>query len=251
MPARVPRIASPGAHYSPGMCCRFLLTSPADVVAQAVGLSGPIDVPVRGPRYNIAPQQPVLAIREQPETRGAREGVLMKWGLIPRWAREPDVGNHPITCPIETADGFFEWKQVTAKAKQPLCIRAVRPGESVVGPFAIAALWDRWEAGDAAGSLDAIDSCAILTTAPNSFMQSVHDRMPAIVRPEDYDAWLFESVAPGDAGFARLKDICRPYPSELMTAYAVSRLVNSPRHDDPRCIEPARIGPDEPQLLFA
>lgn len=123
------------------------------------------------------------------------------------------------------ADGFYEWQKVNGQ-KQPYHIRL--PDER---PFGLAGLWERWDKGD-----QPIESCAILTTEANELMQSIHDRMPVILPPEQYGLWL--DPRNGDTG--KLAKLLRPFPSEEMVAYKVSTLVNNPRNDVAKCIEPIR-----------
>jgi putative SOS response-associated peptidase YedK len=122
------------------------------------------------------------------------------------------------------ADGFYEWKK-EGRHRQPFHIR-LRDGR----PFAFAGLWERWE-GPEGGS---IDSCTILTTTSNPLVAEIHDRIPVILAPQDYDLWLDPAVQEPD----RLQPLLRPYPAEEMTAYPVSPRVNNPQHDDPLCTEP-------------
>jgi putative SOS response-associated peptidase YedK len=221
------------------MCGRFTLTDPDQELAVQFNLPRIPDIP---PRYNIAPTQPVAAVRVTPGNL-ARELALLHWGLIPFWAKDPTIGSRMINARSETAaekpsfraafrrrrclivaDGFYEWQKVNG-AKQPFYVH-LHGGR----PFAFAGLWEHWEGPEEA----VIDSCTILTTQPNELIRPVHNRMPVILGPEDYDVWLdpeFEEVE-------RLQSLLRAYPSEEMEAYPVSRWVNTPDHDDPRCIQP-------------
>jgi putative SOS response-associated peptidase YedK len=214
------------------MCGRFTLSVDFETIKMAFNIfniTGRFD---HVPRYNIAPTQmiPVIA-----GNNPGREISIMRWGLIPFWAKDPKIGHSMFNARAETidqkpafrdsfrsrrclvpADGFFEWKR-TAKLKLPM--RFVLPDRSV---FAFAGIWDRWE--DPAGK--EVLSCSIITTAANSFMAGIHERMPAILKPEDYSGWL-------EAGH---KELLQPYPGE-MDVYEVPPLVNSPRNDIPECIE--------------
>jgi putative SOS response-associated peptidase YedK len=121
------------------------------------------------------------------------------------------------------ADGFYEWRKGGTGGKQPYYFRR-RDG----GPFAFAGLWERWDKGE-----EPFESCALITTTPNEVVAPVHNRMPAIVAPADYARWLDpEATVPA------LQGLLRPYPAGEMTGYPVSRLVNSPSNDGPRCVEP-------------
>lgn len=224
------------------MCGRFTLRAPPSVVVERFSL---FETPPFAPRFNIAPSQPVAVIRAAPgSSKPERELVWLRWGLIPSWAKDPAIGNRMINARAETiaekpayraafrrrrclvaADGFYEW-QKSGRKKQPYFIH-LRDGR----PLGFAGLWESWEGPDHS----AIESCTILTTEPNALVAPIHDRMPVIIKPDDYDAWLDTSVA--DA--ASLTPLLAPYPAERMEAYAVSPYVNSPAHDDPACIEPA------------
>jgi len=221
------------------MCGRFTLTDPDQGLAVQFNLP---NVPEMKPRYNIAPTQPVAAVRV-PAADAERELTMLVWGLIPPWAKDPAIGSRMINARSETvaekpafraafkrrrclvaADGFYEWQKVDG-GKQPYYIRMC-DGR----PFAFAGLWEYWESPD--GSV--IESCTLLTTKPNDLIAQVHNRMPVIVHPTDYDLWLDPQVQ--DAG--RLQPVLCAFPSAEMDAYAVSRLVNSPKNDEPMCVEP-------------
>ncbi len=122
------------------------------------------------------------------------------------------------------ADGFYEW-QKKGKAKQPYFIQ-MRDGR----PFGFAGLWEIWEGPDHS----AVESCTMLTTDANDLMRPIHDRMPVIVAPEDYDRWL----DPATQDPKRLEPLLQPYASGAMMAHAVSPHVNRPTNEDPKCIEP-------------
>lgn len=226
------------------MCGRFALMTPAEQLAMQFGLpeTAVATLPPSVPRYNIAPTQPVVAIRLAED--GQRELTFFHWGLIPSWAKDIKIGSRMINARSETvtekpsfrtafkrrrclipADGFYEW-QKQANGKQPMFIR---PAESEERPFALAGLWEVWRDPD--GS--ALQSCTILTTTPNELMAPIHDRMPVIVEPEDFDLWLNPEPDP-EQGLHLL----RPYPAEKMTAYPVSTVVNNPRNETPDCIQP-------------
>ena len=171
---------------------------------------------------------------------------MLRWGLIPSWAKDPKIGNQCINAKAETvsekpsfrsafkkrrclviATGFYEW-QVQEHAKQPMWI-----GRRDKRPFAFAGLWEHWQPAEG----DVIESCTIITTEPNELMSPIHNRMPVILVPASYDQWLdptFQHIEP-------LNALLRPYPSEELTAYPVSTLVNNPRHDVPQCLEPVSL----------
>lgn len=220
------------------MCGRFALTATPDAIQQAFDLAVP---PVGlSPRYNIAPTQPVAVITNE----NPRELTFHNWGLIPSWSKDPSVASRMINARSETAadkpsfrtalrrrrclipaDGFFEW-QTRDGDRVPLFIHF--QGRPV---FAIAGLWEVWRSP--AG--DEIRTCTILTTEANAFMRPIHDRMPVILRREDYADWLF----PGEAAPSALQPLLRPCDPAGMTAYAVSKLVNRPGNDVPEVIQPA------------
>ncbi|MBL8849492.1 MAG: SOS response-associated peptidase [Planctomycetaceae bacterium] len=213
------------------MCGRYTLrATPAELV-EIFGLFREPDV---RPRYNIAPTQNVLAIRFD-ENATPREPVQLRWGLIPSWskdARKPLINARGDTVAVKpafrsafkkrrcliAADGFYEWQALEGR-KQPHHIR-LRDGR----PFAFAGLWERW--GD-------IESCAIITTEANDLIATIHDRMPVILPPDAWDAWLMP-----DGGNTEL---LRPYPPEEMELHPVSLTVNNPRNDTPACLEAAGV----------
>jgi putative SOS response-associated peptidase YedK len=217
------------------MCGRFAQKSPRAKITKKFKVE---EVPPLAERYNVAPAQAVLAVRE---TSGVREATFFKWGLVPSWAKDPGIGNKLINARSETvtekpsfrgafarrrvlvpADGFFEWSR-RGDSKRPFYFH-MRDGE----PFAIAGLWERWE-----GEGGPLETCTLLTTEANELLAPYHDRMPVILRPEDYDLWL----GVGAASPNQLIPLLRPYPHEEMSAYEVSSLVNSPLNNSPRCAE--------------
>jgi len=246
------------------MCGRFTLTDPEQDLAVQFNLP---EIPDMQPRYNIAPTQPVAAVRVAPLAATAnaepsegdaswgnddlvRELVMLHWGLIPFWAKDPKIGARMINARSETvaekpafrvafqrrrcliaADGFYEWQKVE-RGKQPFYIR-LRDAR----PFAFAGLWEYWKEpdnpSDPSSQSAIIESCTLLTTKPNDLVRPIHNRMPVIVHPRDYDLWLDPQVQDTE----KLQSLLRAYPSEEMVAFPVSRLVNSPGNDDPRCIE--------------
>lgn len=190
------------------------------------------------PRYNIAPSQDVLAIRET----DSRELVELKWGLVPSWAKDPKIGNRMINARGETvrekpsfrsafkrrrclvpADGFYEWKKTGAKTKQPFFVHLKHDQ-----PFAFAGLWEHWE-----GDGEIIESCTIITTDANELMKPIHERMPVILPVEAYDEWL----DPENQATEDLPRLLVPYPTDEMEAHRISTYVNSPRNQGLECIE--------------
>jgi putative SOS response-associated peptidase YedK len=226
------------------MCGRFTLVTADQDLAVQFNLPA---VPDLEPRYNIAPTQPVAAVRIAPEER-RRELVMLQWGLVPFWAKDPKIGARMINARSETAaekpafraafrrrrclvlaDGFYEWQKQNG-SKQPYYIQMEDKGA-----FAFAGLWERWQSkGENDESASVVESCTLLTTQPNDLVRAVHNRMPVILKPEDYALWLDPEVQ--DAQL--LKPLLGVYPAEEMAAHPVSRWVNKPQHDDPACIEP-------------
>lgn len=220
------------------MCGRFVLISDIDALQLAFNLT---DVPeMQPPRFNIAPSQPVATItNDAPHTLS-----MLRWGLIPSWAKDASIGTNLINARSETAaekpafraafkrrrclipaDGFFEWQR-RDRGKVPLFIH-LRDRR----PFALAGLWEIWFSPEG----DEVRTCTILTTTPNSFMEPIHNRMPVILPPEHYATWLSPDEQPASA----LMPLMQPYDADQMAAYAVSTFVNNPRNDTPECIEPA------------
>jgi putative SOS response-associated peptidase YedK len=205
------------------MCGRFALKTPVRKLVTRFELDEVIDF---APRYNIAPGTDVPTIRQSPE--GKRVMHLLRWGLVPHWAKDPGIGAKLSNARGETvaekpsfrdafrrrrclvpADGFYEWK-TEGRQKQPYYF-SMKSGE----PFALGGLWESWRAAD--GSI--LRTCCLITTGPNEIMLPVHDRMPVIVSPDDYEAWLT-----GEADDAL--DLVRPYPTDEMQTWAVSKRVS-------------------------
>ena len=222
------------------MCGRFTLTVETEQLQDSFPqVSFP---PQDGPRFNIAPTQPVLAVPNTP----ALAADYFTWGLVPSWAKDPEIGSRLINARAETlgekpsfrgsykykrclvfADGFYEWQaQPGSKSKVPHFIR-LETGK----PFAFAGLWDEWHSPD--GSQ--IKSCTIITTEPNALMAKLHNRMPVILPESAYEQWL----DPAPRKPEELQSLLVPYPAAAMTAYPVSTLVNSPANDRAECILPA------------
>lgn len=189
-------------------------------------------------RYNIAPTQTVAVITQN----SPRALEMMRWGLVPSWAKNPSIGSKMFNARAETlaekpsfrsalarrrclvpADAFYEW-QKRGKTKQPLCIH--RKDNAL---FAFAGLWDEWTSPDGSP----LHSCTIITVAPNPLMAAIHDRMPAILRPEDEGTWLRGNMASANELLALLA----PYPEDDLEAYPVSTAVNSVANNVPACIE--------------
>ncbi|MCS7236766.1 MAG: SOS response-associated peptidase [Thermoguttaceae bacterium] len=240
------------------MCGRFTLRASAQTVAEQFAL---IDLPPLVPRYNIAPRQPIgiVRLRRDPfagsnafppsehsagSQRGAtnREFAVVRWGLVPSWANDPAIGDRLINARAETvaskpafrsafryrrclipADGFYEWAKVSGR-KKPFFFRL--PNDQL---FAFAGLWEAWEGPDQSY----LETATIITTEANEQVRKIHDRMPVILKPEDYSEWLDPEVSKSD----KLMSLLRPLdlPLEIVP---VGYWVNNPTFDDPRCVMP-------------
>jgi putative SOS response-associated peptidase YedK len=219
------------------MCGRYRLTAKERYIRDHFGLGEDLSW---APRWNIAPTQKVPIVR-QDRNEPNRTFSLVRWGLIPAWAKDSSIGFKTINGMSETAaeksafrdamkrrrcliptDGFYEWKKLGRKEKQPYNFGMI--DDSV---FAFAGLWERWR--DPAGEF--IETCTILTTKPNSLVADVHDRMPVILKPEDYDLWL----DPGMTDAAIVADCLKPFDPRLMKTYPVSTWVSRTENDDPEC----------------
>ena len=188
-------------------------------------------------RYNIAPTQAVPVVRQE---TGGRRLAQLRWGLVPAWAKDLKIGAQMINARAETvaekpafraafrqrrclvpASGFYEWQKGPA-GKQPYYVTLAD------GPMTFAGLWEAWRAPEG----ETVESFSIVTTEANAAITAIHHRMPVILKPGDFDAWL------DPAGEARqLQALLRPYPAAATRARPVSTRVNSVRNDDAACIE--------------
>jgi putative SOS response-associated peptidase YedK len=192
------------------------------------------------PRYNVAPGQAVAVVQVED---GRRVLASFRWGLIPSWAKDAKIAFSLINARAETvaekpafraafksrrclipATAFYEWEKVGTKKKQPFAF-AMRDGEV----FAFAGLWERWN--DIEAGL--VQSCSIITTQANGVVRPVHDRMPVIVAPNDFAAWLDPQTGPVD-----LHGLLRPYPAAEMIGWPVSSYVSNARNEGPECLAP-------------
>lgn len=207
------------------------------------------------PSYNIAPTdiQPIVRLNRE----GHRELTVMRWGLVPYWAKDSKIGFSTINAKAETvatsptfreawkrrrclvpAEWFYEWKKIDEKTKQPYAI-GLKDGSL----FAFAGLWETWHDKTTGEKLR---TYSIITTDPNELMVPIHDRMPVILARKDYERWMADS----DAAHLPL-DLLRPYPAEEMKAWRVDKAVGNPRNNDPTLIEPERDDKsDSPMSLF-
>ncbi len=223
------------------MCGRYTLTTPLEGLRAVFLFEESFNLAAR---YNIAPTQEVPAVRRGPED-GERHLALLRWGLIPSWAKEASIGSRMINARAESvaekpayrtafrrrrclipADGFYEWQARPSGPKQPYLI-----APAAGGPFAFAGLWESWT--DKAED-KTVESFTILTTVANRRLADIHHRMPVILAPADHDAWL-DPASGADALLALL----RPAPDQDFVATPVSTRVNAVRNDDPSLIEPA------------
>jgi len=221
------------------MCGRFSQTKQADELATTFRLA---TTPDWQPRYNLAPTQLVPALVQAEGSPWQFE--KLRWGLIPSWSKDKAIGARLINARAETvaekpafrsafrqrrclilADGFFEW-QKQAKGKQPFYFRQPS-GQS----FAFAGLWESWKDEE-----KVIHSCTILTTDANHLMTSVHNRMPVIIHPADYETWIAPTTTPDV-----LHSLLQPIADDFLESYPVSPVVNTPKNDAPACIEPVAI----------
>jgi len=233
------------------MCGRYRLARKKEILAETFDAENEVEW---SPRYNVAPGQDVPVVRQDP-ARPRRMLSLMRWGLIPSWSKEANVGYKMINARAETvadlpvfrdpfryrrclvpADGFYEWA-MQGKQKSPFLFSMA--GDSI---FAFAGIWDRWrDPGKTNPNKEWLETCSIITTSANALLSGIHDRMPVILKRDDYDLWL-------DPGFKKvddLRDMLNPFPAEAMRHHRVSTRVNSVNNDDPACAEEFI-----PQLLF-
>ena len=234
------------------MCGRYRLSRRKQIIAEHFDALSDGDDWM--PRYNIAPTQPVAVVRQHP-SEPTRHLAQMRWGLIPSWSKHATGSARMINARSESvsalpafqdafrqrrclipADGFYEWQGRGAN-KQPYCFEV---DEGAL--FAFAGLWDRWKAA----SGEWIRSCTILTTTPNAVTATVHDRMPVILRPTDYDLWL----DPGMTDPAMVADLLKPFDANAMRSYPVGNRVNSVVNDDEECAKPIALSTPPQGQLF-
>ena len=222
------------------MCGRYTLSSTPEDLAIQFAISDP--VPPLTPRYNVAPSQLVAVVGLKPD--GVKRGIArLQWGLVPYWTNDPKSGPRPINARAETllskptfresflekrclipVTGFYEWRTEKRK-KLPHHFRR-RDG----GVLAFAGLWDCWRGEDG----KSLVTCCIVTVEANDLIRPFHDRMPAILTPDDYTAWLAHGTPA-----KQLQTLLRSYPAEEMEVAEVNPVVNSPKHDGPECLLPA------------
>lgn len=228
------------------MCGRFSLFGSIDDLRSYFKISvqrAIFDLP---PRYNVAPSQQVAVVRVE---EGERRLALLRWGLVPFWAESPKVGYRMINARAESAhktpafraafrkrrciipaSGFFEWEH-EGKAKRPFFIYR-KDG----APLAFAGLWEYWE-GEEKGEARIIESCAILTTTAAGPVAKLHNRMPVILEPEDFDRWL----DPAEEDKDNLSSLLKPPVEGMLDTHPVSKYVNKPDHEGKECIEKGAV----------
>ena len=235
------------------MCGRFTITTAPERWVDLLQVSDWPDGFTS--RFNIAPTQNIACVTE---AKGRRSAQMMKWGLVPSWAKDVKIGVRMINARSETAaekpsfrtalkkrrclipaDGFFEWEKIDSKTKQPWLIH-YRDHT----PFAFAALWESWVppmpdiatsniATTSITTVAPVFSCSILTTQSNSEMAEIHDRMPVVIQPQQYSAWLSSSASPG-----QVQQLMNPVADGSWNRFRVNRLVGNVKNDVPECIQP-------------
>ena len=224
------------------MCGRYALTATPEEVQALFGYLDGEDFP---PRYNIAPTQPVAIVRLD---RGTRRFALVRWGLVPSWVKDPKAFALLFNARAESAaekpafraamryrrclfpaSGFYEWRRGPGKTKQPYCVQP-RGGGLVAFP----GLWETWSDRDGGE----IDTACILTTDANVLVAPIHDRMPVVIAPTDFERWLDAREYPPEA----VADLLRPAPQDLFEAIPVGSRVNTAENDDPAVQEPVAAG---------
>jgi putative SOS response-associated peptidase YedK len=232
------------------MCGRFAFYSPHEAVVRLFGL--PEDTPGLEPRYNVAPTTWIPAVRE--DVAATRRLAMLYWGLVPAWAKNRAVGTRMINARAETlrekpafrqafrkrralvvADGYYEWMKLGARGKQPYFIRPASGS-----PFALAALWERWR-DPATG--EPLESCTLVTAAAPEAVAHIHDRVPLILRPEDFAEWL----DPRNEDVDRLDGLLDPSRIGDLEARPVSRAVSNARNEGPQLLERA-AEPERPPV---
>jgi putative SOS response-associated peptidase YedK len=227
------------------MCGRYARRSDKQKIAEHFAVHG-LRPPDFGPSWNVAPQtfQPIVRLSRD---TGEREIVMMRWGLIPYWAKEPSIGLRTINAKAETitkapafreaikyrrclvpADAFYEWQKLDKKTKQPFAI-AMKDGQT----YAFAGVWEKWN--DRSAGIDLL-TFTVITTDPNEVVQPMHDRMPVIIPERDYERWL----QPGDPARPPV-DLLRPYDADKMKAWRVGKEVGNVKNDTPELLTPDNV----------
>ncbi len=223
------------------MCGRFTLKTTAESIKEMFLVEQGLHY---DPSFNIAPSQPIVAIRYSPKN-DMRAMSLMKWGLVPTWAKDPAIGYKLFNARAETltekpsykgpftyhrclipADGFYEWcRSADGKSKkQPYYIK--RLDEK---PMAFAGLWNYWCGPDGSE----LETCTIITTHANDIIKPIHDRMPVILKENEFDVWMDPRIQ----NTTLLKQYLNPYPSEEFEAYPVDTYVNKLANNSQECLK--------------
>jgi putative SOS response-associated peptidase YedK len=222
------------------MCGRFTLFAKFDEILNRFDIEAAIEQDLYEPSFNVAPSHSVLSVIND----GTRNRLgYLKWGLIPSWAKDEKIGYKMINARAETlsekpsfrqafkqrrclviADSFFEWKKGTDNTKTPMRIK-LKSDEL----FAMAGIWERWKSPTG----HTLFSCSVITTSPNELMRDIHDRMPVILKKEDEQTWLDPTID----DFSKVSGLLKPLQADVMEAYEVSSLVNSPRNNSPNLIQ--------------
>lgn len=220
------------------MCGRFVIDIPEKILRETFGLQ---EVPKLEPRFNVTPGQLAAVVRNQ----GDRNRIdLLKWGLVPAWAKDPNCGSHLINAGSDTAferpafrhaikyrrcvvptSGFYEWERSGEHRKQPWFIRMADHS-----PMYLAGLWESWQAP----SGNELETFAIMTTSANKLVAAIHDCMPVILTPDAFTLWLSHNMHDPE----QLQQFYEPFTAAGMTAYRVAELVNTPHIDSAACCEP-------------
>jgi putative SOS response-associated peptidase YedK len=233
------------------VCGRYVLKTTRRELAQWFGIDIS-ELPQFGPSYNVAPQtfQPIVRLNRD---TGQKEIALLRWGLVPYWSKDSKIGYSTINAKAETittapayreaiqrrrclvpADAFYEWQKLDAKTKQPFAIALENKK-----PYAFAGVWESWRDPK---SRERLETFTIITTDANELVQPMHERMPVILEPKDYERWL----APADPSHLPV-DLLRPYPAEKMTAWKVDKRVGNVKNDDAELLS----APVEEHLLWS
>lgn len=234
------------------MCGRFVSTTTPEQIAERFRVDES-RVSDHSPDYNVAPRRDIFAVRDRPtateaddEARPRRFLDLLRWGLVPSWAKDPGIGDRMINARAESvadkpayrrafakrrciipADGFYEWRAREGRAKEPMYIHR-RDGELL----AFAGLWEAWRDPDASSEDEWLRSCAIVTTAANELLAPVHDRMPVVLPESVWEPWL----DPANHDMDALRSLLAPAPDEWFELYPVTTRVNRPQHNDPELL---------------
>jgi len=223
------------------MCGRFTITLEPAFFQQEFELG---NLPSEWvPRYNAAPGQSIPVVKEAK----TRDVAMLRWGLVPHWAKDISIGYKMINARSETlqekpsfknafknrrclilADGFYEWQQPAVKSAPKAPFRFILKESQ---PFAFAGLWESWHSPEN----EEIQTCTIITCEPNDLLAQIHNRMPVILDQNNCWEWLAEKPE------SELTGLMKPYPSDSMKGYPVGQIVNNPRFDDVSCINPLKI----------